>query len=117
MVSQVYNTSGQSGLNVHCQLKKADNSLSIKNMTVIIIEQHFFSFENISFLTSTWQSYIPELAFHLADSLYGFYTTPPTNLGHFLEFFQVSSDEVKEGEFVEVLCSLVGHLYNLMISL
>lgn len=40
-----------------------------------------------------------------------------TYLHHFSEFGQVSSDEVQEGELVEVLGSLVAHLHHLVMTL
>lgn len=40
-----------------------------------------------------------------------------TYLHHLPEFGQVASDEVQEGEFVEVLGSLVAHLHNLVMAL
>lgn len=40
-----------------------------------------------------------------------------TNLHHLAQFGQVASDEVEEGELVEVLGPLIAHFHHLVVSL
>ena len=40
-----------------------------------------------------------------------------TNLHHLAQFLQITSDQIKKGQLIKVLGSLVSHLNHLMVPL